>query len=78
MFNNHEHCDESWCYVLKATKKNKQFRLDDNKPLFGKQENLKQYNQLSNAVARFQEDENIKDCLHTYDTQINESLCPKV
>ena len=32
------------------------------------------YKQLTDAVARFQSEKNIKECLHKYDTQINEGL----
>ena len=32
------------------------------------------YDQLKEAVARFQTEENVRECLHKYDTQTNEGL----
>ena len=74
MFDNHDHCDESWCQFLKARRELKTYRPDESKPMFQKTENEREYKQLCAAVERFQSDENIRECLHPYNTQLNESL----
>ena len=74
MFDNHDHCDVSWCQYLKAKKENKTYKSTEAHPLFSKAEDPKQYQQLCAAVERFQTDDNIKECLHMHDTQLNESL----
>ena len=42
--------------------------------MFCKKKDKREYEQMCLAVERFQTDENIKECLHSYDTQYNESL----
>ena len=74
LFQNHEYCDEQWCYVLQAQKKKKPYVPEESRPLFIKSEEPRMYKQLTDAVARFQSEKNIKECLHKYDTQINEGL----
>ena len=74
MFDNHEHCNVSWCPYLKALKEKKTYKPDETKPMYDKKNDAKQYEQLCHAVARFQTDENIQECLHNYDAQLNESL----
>ena len=74
MFNNHDHCDHAWCLPLKARKENKNFEPVENNPYYEKKKNFKMYQQLCSAVERFQEDENVRECLHMFNTQINESL----
>jgi len=44
------------------------------RPLFNKNEDTKMYHQLKEAVAQFQTEENILECLYKYDTQTNEDL----
>ena len=73
-FDNHENCSSEWCYVLKARNEGKQYAPDDNKPLFDKTKNKKMYDQLLNAVSRFQTEQAIRECLHKFDTNQNESL----
>ena len=74
LFGNHEHCDSQWCYVLKAKNEGKPYLPDAARPIYDKISNLKTYLQLNKAVERFQMEENIKDCLHKFDTQLNEAL----
>ena len=74
LFNDHQYCDHSWCYVLKAQKENKPYVPDEKKPLFNKQTDEKMYSQLKESVARFQTEQNVIECLHKYDTQSNEGL----
>lgn len=42
--------------------------------MYDKKLDLKTYNQLTEAVETFTTDENIKEMLHTFDTQQNEAL----
>ena len=74
LFGNHKYCDAEWCYVLKAEKENKPYTPDPSRPLYDKLNHKKMYEQLTNAVKKFQSDENVKECLHKYDTQHNEAL----
>ena len=74
LFNNHQFCDEKWCYVLKAQKEGKPYVPEVSKPLYDKVVDPKMYQQLKKAVERFQTSRNIIECLHKYDTQQNEAL----
>ena len=74
MYGNHDHCDESWCPYLKAQNEQKEYVPKEGKEIFCKKENKREYEQMVKAVERFQTDENIKECLHSFDTQYNESL----
>ena len=74
IFNNHLNCDEKWCYVLKAQKEGKQYIPEKNRPMYDKVKEEKMYNQLKSAVERFQDATAVQECLHKYDTQLNESL----
>ena len=74
LYDNHDHCDDSWCQYLKAKNEKKTYQTTESHPMFSKTENPKEYQQLLDAVKRFQQDESIKECLHMHDTQLNESL----
>ena len=74
LFNNHKFCDVEWCYVLMAQKEGKPYVPEEHRPLFNKQVDTKMYQQLLQVLERFQTDDNIRDCLHKYDTQMNEGL----
>lgn len=74
LFQNHDYCDEQWCYVLQAQKEKKNYVPEESRPLYTKNGEPKMYQQLTDAVARFQTEKNIRECLHKYDTQINEGL----
>ena len=74
LFNNHQYCDEKWCYVLRAQKEGKPYCPEDSRPLYEENADPKMYEQLKKAVERFQTKENIVECLHKYDTQQNEGL----
>jgi len=57
---------------------------DENRPFYCKKKNHKMYLQVKSEIERFQTEDMIKDCLHSFDTNINESLnilvskmCPK-
>ena len=74
LFNNHQYCDAQWCYILKAQKEGKSYVPEENRPLYDKDKHNKMYQQLKEVVTRFQTEENIRECLHKYDTQVNEGL----
>ena len=74
LFNDHKYCDAEWCYVLKADKENKPYTPDSSRPMYSKISHKKMYDQLTHAVERFQTEDNVKECLHKYDTQHNEGL----
>ena len=73
LFGNHEYCG-NWCYVLKALREKKRYLPDNNLPIYCKKANSKMYTQLSDAVKVFQTEDNVKECLHNYDTQLNEAM----
>ena len=60
--------------ILEGKKGKKKYKPKDGKQIFCKKEDKREYEQMCLAVERFQTDENIKECLHSYDTQYNESL----
>ena len=72
LFSNHEFCEESWC-LAKRAQKEKEYRPDQKNILYDKTKHKKMYNQLFEAVSRYQEDRNVIECLHNRDTNINES-----
>ena len=57
LFNNHQYCDEKWCYVLKAQKEGKPYCPEDSRPLYEKNVDLKMYEQLQMAAQQFQQRE---------------------
>ena len=73
LFGNHKNCG-SWCYFLKAEREGKKYAPANNLPIYCKKVNNKTYQQLTDAVKCFQEEENVKECLHNFDTQQNEAL----
>jgi len=74
IFDNHEFCQEEWCYSLQAKKEGKLYTPDKKKPFFSKQHDKKMYEQLQDSVAKFQTKQNVQECLHTLDTQKNEAV----
>ena len=71
LFNDHTYCNEQWCYIIKAHKEGKPYELEENRPLFSKEKDLKMYQHLTEVVTRFQTDKNVRECIHKYDTQVN-------
>ena len=74
LFDNHTFCDEEWCYVLKAQKEGKPYVPEESRPLFNKEKDKKMYVQLKEALDRFQLEDTVQECLHKFDTQMNEGL----
>ena len=74
IFNNHLYCQETWCYALKAKNENKTYIPDDKRPFYCKVEDKKMYEQINESLSKFQTKENVRECLHSFDTQKNESV----
>ena len=47
---------------------------EPSRPLFDRNVDAKMYQQLTDAFSKFQTEKIIQECLHEYDTQINEGL----
>ena len=82
-FNNHEYCKKTWCYKLQADEKGLIYRPPPNRPFYNK-ETAQCISKLSDCLATFNTEESIRESMHPYDTQLNESLnqsigqiCPK-
>ena len=74
VFNNHEFCQESWCYALQARKENKVYVPDPKRPFYSKEDDSKMYLQLGESLQKFQKKENVRECFHSFDTQKNEAV----
>ena len=74
VFNNHQYCQESWCYALQAQREGKTYVPDASKPFYCKVNDDKMYKQINQSLSKFQTKENVKECLHSFDTQKNESV----
>ena len=74
VFNNHEFCQESWCYSLKAQKEGKVYIPDTKRPFYCKDRDSKMYLQLKESLKKFQKKDNVRECLHVFDTQKNEAV----
>jgi len=74
IFNNHQHCQVEWCYAKKAQQENKIYTPSETKPFYCKKKDKILYEQLCQAVEKFQTKRNVKECLHSFDTQMNEAI----
>ena len=74
LFNNHQFCQMEWCYALQAQKEGKIYTPDKRKPFYCKVKDKKMLDQLEESVRKFQTKENVKECLHSFDTQKNEAV----
>jgi hypothetical protein len=69
---NHEECDESWCYDVKAKKKNKQYNPPADHRIH--KEDTTTYMQLKKVFDQYANLDQMAYCNHPYDTQTNEAL----
>ena len=73
LFNDHSHCNESWCLAKVAEREGKVYVSKDG-PYLDKEINKTEYEQLKAVCDRFSTDERLMESLHSGDTQANESL----
>jgi len=83
LFDNHQYCG-SWCYAKKAQTDDVLYIADENRPFYNIKKQNKMYKQVKSSISKFQTKELVIDCLHNFDTNVNESLnilvarmCPK-
>jgi len=69
---NHDKCDESWCYNAKAKAPGKQYKAPAEHRI--KKDDTTTYQQLKKIFDQYANLEQMGYCNHPYDTQTNESL----
>ncbi len=69
---NHDNCDESWCYDAKAKALGKQYKAPPEHRI--KKDDTVTYQQLKKIFDQYANLEQMGYCNHPYDTQTNESL----
>ena len=69
---NHDNCDESWCYDAKAKALGKQYKAPPEHCI--KKDDTVTYQQLKKIFDQYANLEQMGYCNHPYDTQTNESL----
>jgi len=72
IFDDHSNCSIEWCYALQAQKENKPYEPDEKKIFYCKRKDAILHQQISSALSKFQTKENVRECLHSFDTQIYE------
>ena len=73
MFNSHDNCNAGWCFKTRASEEGKTYNERDNK-FRCKQNDNQLYNILKKNLFPFQTDKALKESLHMFDTQKNESM----
>ena len=72
MFNSHDNCSAEWCFKTRASEEVKTYNNKDDEFCW-KQNNNQLYNLLKKTSFPFQTDKVLKESLHMFDTQKNES-----
>ena len=73
MFNSHANCSAEWCFKTRAPEEGKTYNERDDE-FRCKQKDNQLYNLLKKTLLPFQIDKVLKDSLHMFDTQKNESM----
>ena len=73
MFNINGNCSAEWCFKTRAPEEVKTYNETDN-GFRRKQNDNQQYNLLKKTLFPFQKDNFLKESLHMFDTQKNESM----
>ena len=73
MFNSHDNCSADWFFKTRSSEEGKTHNDKDNE-FICKQKNNQLHNLLKKTIFPFQTDKVIKDSLHMFDTQKNESM----
>ena len=74
VFDNHQFCQETWCYALKAKNEGKTYLPDEKRPFYCKVKDERMYLQIKECLSKFQTIDNVGECLHSFDTQKNEAI----
>ena len=73
MFNSHANCSAGWCFKTRASEEGNTYNKRDNE-FCCKQNDNQLYNLLKKTIFLFQTDKFLKESLHMFDTQKNESM----
>ena len=73
MFNSYDNLIEEWCFKTRASEEGKKYNEIDDE-FRCKQNDNQLYNLLKKTIFLFQTDKVLKDSLHMFDTQKNESI----
>ena len=73
MFNSHDNCSSEWCFKTRASEEGKTYNERDDE-FRCKQNDKHLYNLLKKTLFPFQTDKFLKESLHMFDTQKNESM----
>ena len=70
----HVKCDSSWCYCKRAQEEEKKYHPEEGHKFYSKTKDSKLYLQLKGIIDSVDTEENMKQSLHPYDSNSNESL----
>ena len=73
MFNSHDNCCSEWCFKTRVSEEGKTYNKRDDEFRW-KQNDNQLYNLLKKTIFPFQTDKVLKESLHMFDTQKNESM----
>ena len=73
MFNSHDNCSAEWCFKTRASEEGNKYN-ERGDGFRCKQNNNQLYNLLKKNLFLFQTDKFLKESLHIFDTQKNESM----
>ena len=73
MFNSHDNCSTEWCFKTRASEEGKTYNERDDEFRW-KQNDNQLYNLLKKTLFLFQTEKVLKESLHMFDTQKNESM----
>ena len=73
MFNNHDNCSAEWCFKTRAPEEGNTYNDKDDKSRC-KQNDNQLYNILKKTIFLFQTENFLKESLHMFDIQKNESM----
>ena len=73
MFNSHANCSAEWCFKTRSSEEGKTYNTRDDK-FRCKQNDNQLYNLLKKILLPFQTYKVLKESLHMFDTQKNESM----
>ena len=73
MFNSHDNCSSEWCFKTRASEEGKTYNERDDE-FRCKQNDNQLYNLLKKTLFPFQTDKVLRESLHMFDTQKDESM----
>ena len=74
LFDCHDKCDSCWCYAKRAWEEEKKYHPEEGHKFYSKTKDSKLYLQIKRIIDSINTEENMKQSLHPYDSNSNESL----